>query len=474
LLLQLKYINLLLSNNTNLKKLFLISLTLFFTTILLLGFAIPLNPPNGSWNRQIMPDLHGATLKDITFTDSLTGYAVTSVDSFNTGYILKTTDGGDSWFTSLSESSGFTKLGFVNNMTGYVGRYIAANNNTLYRTTNGGGSWIVVNTPTDVKPVDLSVLSADLLWIVDDIPFAGGVFRTTDGGISWERQFNGNNPSGIYMHNERIGFITGGTSASFRKTTDGGFNWSTIPGGPFLEIFFIDSLTGWKANGDMKKTTDGGLNWVTQILPTGGIILNSGIAGFSVLNRDTIFGAGGNISNGGVHRRGILYRTTNGGENWLFQIPDTSFGIGIFRDVQFINNNIGWGFGSKANSSGVYWNIHTTNGGDTTFVLGLTQISSEIPEEFRLFQNYPNPFNPMTKLKFQMSKKGFVHLIVYDITGKQIAVLINQELSAGTYETDFSSRSSGFNLSSGVYFYRLTVTDGKKIFADTKKMILLK
>jgi photosystem II stability/assembly factor-like uncharacterized protein len=464
-----------------LKKALRITLTLLTTIILLLGFSVPVNPPNGTWYRQIMPDLHGATLKDITFTDSLTGYAVTSVDSFNTGYILKTIDGGNSWFTSLSESSGFTKLGFVNNMTGYVGRYIAANNNTLYRTTNGGGSWIVVYTPTDVKPVDMSVLSADLLWIVDDIPFAGGVFRTTDGGISWVRQYEGNNPSGIYMYNERIGFITGGTSASFKKTTDSGFNWFTVTGGAWSDIYFIDSLTGWKCNVipwpnyDMKKTTDGGLNWTSQTLPTGGLINSSTMSNFSVLNRDTLWGTGGYVYYGNGIYRGILYKTTNGGNNWLFQVPDTSFGIGGFFDVQFLNQKTGWGIGTKANSYAVYWNIHTTNGGDTTFVLGLTQISSEVPEEFRLYQNYPNPFNPVTNIKYQIpNNNSIVKLAVYDISGREIMTLVDQKQNAGSYQADFS----GFGYSSGVYFYKLIIrsdeSKGKEVFTETKKMILLK
>jgi hypothetical protein len=132
----------------------------------------------------------------------------------------------------------------------------------------------------------------------------------------------------------------------------------------------------------------------------------------------------------------------------------------------------------KANSSTENRNIHTTNGGDTTFLVGLLQISNEIPKEFILYQNYPNPFNPITKLKFQMSKKGFVQLIVYDITGKQVIKLISEELSAGTYETDFAPESTGLHISSGVYFYQLNVlTSGsgrKEVFTETKKMLLIK
>ncbi len=99
--------------------------------------------------------------------------------------------------------------------------------------------------------------------------------------------------------------------------------------------------------------------------------------------------------------------------------------------------------------------------------IGITPISNEIPKEFRLNQNYPNPFNPSTKIKYQIPKnKSFVKLIVYDITGKEIIKLINEEQNAGIYEVIFD----GTKYSSGVYFYSLT-TDS---FSEAKRMIIIK
>ena len=98
--------------------------------------------------------------------------------------------------------------------------------------------------------------------------------------------------------------------------------------------------------------------------------------------------------------------------------------------------------------------------------IGITPITSEIPERFSLGQNYPNPFNPMTNVKIQMSKSGFVSLKLFDITGKEIAVLVNEELNAGVYNVDFDAS----NLSSGTYFYRME-TNG---FVDVKKMVVVK
>lgn len=98
-------------------------------------------------------------------------------------------------------------------------------------------------------------------------------------------------------------------------------------------------------------------------------------------------------------------------------------------------------------------------------------ISTSIPREFKLYQNYPNPFNPVTKIRFDVPKiNGFgtrnVKLEIHDINGREIAVLINQDLEPGSYKIDLDAAK----YSSGIYFYRL-VTQG---FTDTKKMAVIK
>jgi hypothetical protein len=93
--------------------------------------------------------------------------------------------------------------------------------------------------------------------------------------------------------------------------------------------------------------------------------------------------------------------------------------------------------------------------------------SSLMPEEFELFQNYPNPFNPETRFRFSLATAGPVKLSLFDTLGKEIAEVIDQDLSAGNYEISFSNREA--NLSSGMYFYRLQA--GSR--SQTKKMVLL-
>ncbi|MBW7856692.1 MAG: T9SS type A sorting domain-containing protein [Ignavibacteria bacterium] len=88
------------------------------------------------------------------------------------------------------------------------------------------------------------------------------------------------------------------------------------------------------------------------------------------------------------------------------------------------------------------------------------------PSVFGLSQNYPNPFNPSTKINFEIPVEGLVKLLVYDLSGREVASLVNEVLTPGYYTAEFN----GANLSSGIYFYRL-VTNNNTI---TKKMILIK
>ena len=97
---------------------------------------------------------------------------------------------------------------------------------------------------------------------------------------------------------------------------------------------------------------------------------------------------------------------------------------------------------------------------------GILPLSSEIPIKYEMSQNYPNPFNPTTKVNVSITKTSNVKIIVYDITGKEVAVLANTVMNAGKYTIDWN----GASMSSGIYFYRITAGD----FVDVKKMMLLK
>jgi hypothetical protein len=334
------------------------------------------------------------------------------------------------------------------------------------KTTDGGNSWSPLNVPDPFSTYeDMSVLNQDTIWLVHFDAVTGGVFRTTTGGASWQTQYQGNNPSHIYMYDRNFGFASSGAGGVLFRTTNSGLNWIPVPGTDgFNDMKFVDGLTGWKANGFMKKTTNGGLNWVQQIMPSGGIILGTAVNKISVLNRDTIWAVGQEAFYGSGQFRGIICRTTNGGQNWLFQVPDTAIHLDIYTQIQFINKNIGWAYRYEGG-------IHTILGGDPIWLTGIKQISSEIPKQFKLYQNYPNPFNPKTIIRFQIKRLSDVKIKVFDITGKEIMTLVDEEKAVGTYEVDFN----GSEYSSGVYFYKLIIDgNGKEAYTETKKMTLVK
>jgi hypothetical protein len=100
--------------------------------------------------------------------------------------------------------------------------------------------------------------------------------------------------------------------------------------------------------------------------------------------------------------------------------------------------------------------------------LGATDVAFEsaIPSATSLLQNYPNPFNPETRIEFRLQKQEFTRVSIFDVLGREVAVLVNEEKPAGRYTVGWDSR--GF--SSGIYFYTLQAGE----FRETKRMIVLK
>lgn len=157
---------------------------------------------------------------------------------------------------------------------------------------------------------------------------------------------------------------------------------------------------------------------------------------------------------------------------------DKPEGLAILNDSTFVITNDNDYSINSPNSDGVIVNINsvttaykyrvTGNLKITGFIQPLVGVNhiNENASEFSLSQNYPNPFNPNTNIKFSVDKNTFVKLSVYDILGREISNLVNQDLNKGYYSIDFNA--SG--LPSGVYFYKLSA--GGVSF--TKKMMIVK
>ncbi len=124
----------------------------------------------------------------------------------------------------------------------------------------------------------------------------------------------------------------------------------------------------------------------------------------------------------------------------------------------------------------MYLNWHTASfpGGEirgqlrtgSIMITSVAPVSSTVPEQFRVSQNYPNPFNPATTVRVDMPQAGQLKLMVYDILGKEVQTLVNENLQSGSYDVKWNAT----NFASGVYYY--TATTGNVVV--TKKMILMR
>ena len=218
-----------------------------------------------------------------------------------------------------------------------------------------------------------------------------------------------------------------------------------LGGGIFSDIHFVNNQEGWVVgkHGDIKHTTDGGSSWITQTNPDPN---NRALKKVFFLDSDIGWAVG---------RVGTILHTINGGLTWVLE------GEGLTNESLY----------------GVHF-TSPTNGyivGTRKTLLKFGELSSvenfeDLPTEYSLSQNYPNPFNPSTKIKFTIPELRFTILKIYDVLGNEVATLVNEELSTGTYEVEFSATGGGSELTSGIYFYQLKTGS----FIETKKMLLLK
>jgi hypothetical protein len=214
----------------------------------------------------------------------------------------------------------------------------------------------------------------------------------------------------------------------------------TLTGGGCVEEY----LLVYKLNGNR------GDQWVLCDVGGGGFHLE--MARIKEIRNDVILG---------------INTTTMWIDYYLAEDSSDTTGLGRGGDV------LGKGFGLIARQSegwpGILIKGAVINGvlyGDTTTV-GVNELLDQYsPKDFQLYQNYPNPFNPITKIKYDIIKAQDVIVSVYDILGREIAILVNEQQRPGSYEVKWEAS----NFSSGIYFYRLNTTD----YVDTKKLILLK
>jgi Secretion system C-terminal sorting domain len=162
-----------------------------------------------------------------------------------------------------------------------------------------------------------------------------------------------------------------------------------------------------------------------------------------------------------THKEPKLFLSDTLQFTFKYVAPDTSNVIDtIFANGNSVNND--------TTSKNDIWNYADDFLISVTPDVGIAN-NNIITKSFELLQNYPNPFNPETKINFNINKASDITFTVYDLTGKTVSKLIdNKFYTAGTYSLVFNAQQ--YNLTSGVYFYKLTTNE----FSDIKEMMLVK
>ena len=382
--------------------------------------------------------------------------------------------------------------------------WVCGNGGTVLRTTNGGTNWSSVGAapiPTTLDLYNIFGTDANTALVTGSSASATFVFRTSNGGGTWTQVFTQNTGfiDAIWMGNAAAGFMVGdpvGGRWSLWGTITGGVTWDStqfyLPQagseGGYNNSFFFDntSQTVWFGSNNTRIYRSTNLIiWNTEATTTqansfslwfnsatngmtGGagtlLTTNGGTAwnptGTALPGTGNITGITGYGANWWVVRlASIIYYTSNDGATWTTNYTAPS---GNYDHI-----------GKSRNGTGTLYAVRS-NGGiskGTGLPVGVVPVSNTVPKQFSLNQNYPNPFNPSTTIKFDIPSSGVsgavdVRLTVYDELGREIAVIVNERLNPGSYESNFDASS----LSSGVYFYKLTAGS----FVAAKKMNLIK
>ena len=370
--------------------------------------------------------------------------------------------------------------------------------------TNSGNSWILSN--EGLPPLWLDADYGQCLWVKGNKVFFGiningtlqtsGLFVSNDSAKTWTPCVDGMVlGTSVYCLSQKDSYLIAGTDDGVYLSSNDGALWykpsadlnkkviSCLAANSSNMIFAGILGESVKSGLGVFATTNMGATWIEvnnglppQTTIFSMVFLNNELFGTSTDGR--VFKS---INNGGLWTRSDLgisffyneiHAINKFGNNLLVGCDDGIF-LSTNQGAYWVLQNIGLRFGTQIErnaliQSGNYVFVAANNGVYRKPVsqVSIQNISNAVPDKYLLGQNYPNPFNPVTKIRFEIPKSSFVNLVVYNTSGREVALLINEKLNAGVYEKTFDASS----LTSGVYFYRITSDN----FTETKKMLLIK
>lgn len=348
--------------------------------------------------------------------------------------LFYSTNNGDTWVQRLTTNSVYCLLSDSNTL------YAGALTGGLRKSTNNGLNWSSSSLNKTVRSI---IKSGNSLFAATDLDW---VYRSTNNGVNWIQTGNIGFPLRAIIEVSNI-IIAGTNSNDIYLSSNSGLNWINVTlnsgfNGAHCFTYNGTALFAGGAGGILPgvfKSTNSGSNWISS--------------GFDTANITSLASIGNNIFAGTYDDNGVFWVSGDNGINWHQR--NEGLNVSELRALHIHNNYIFAGTWDSA--------VYRRPAGE---IIGIKQTGSSLPVNFNLGQNYPNPFNPVTKLNFMLPKEGFTKLVIFDITGREVSIILDQRLEPGTYEIDWDATE----YSSGIYFYTLQNGD----FKETKKMILIK
>ncbi len=416
-------------------------------------------------------------------------YRTWVVDTY--GYVFRTSNGGSNFSYTRPVTSPLRAVYFITSSIGFV----AGDSGKILKTTNGGVNFVQVYTGTYERINSLCAIDPMNIWAVGD---NGTMLKSTNGGDSWVQYYytTYNLKQVYFIPNTNFGYCVGDMGTILRTNEAPGiggigtgnseiaipFNTQYSDGRTNL-LYFANELNSLTGSNSINIFTIG-FNFVninTQTINGLKVKMKNttqtSVSSFSSSGWTVVFDGGWNPTS-----TGIQYITLQ--NQFIWSNPNN-----LLIEICF-NNSVGTTnstvYASNTTANTVYHNATNITGDGCVDITGGTasnirpnlqliwlpiptkieNVSSEVPDNFRLYQNYPNPFNPTTKIKYDLPAAGYVNLRVFDILGKEVSTLVSSYLEAGYYIVEFNA----FNLPAGLYFYKLEY-NGNLV---TRKMILVK